>query len=361
MNRSSSKNRIFLNIILFVLFLVFTLFSTTGNAYSQERQINGGPYSLTMRGGAQGDSGGIGLDLRADYLNPVMNVHLFGTYDLLDASSPLGQVNSQRYGAGFALSHTYPRKANVFVGTSFINELDEYFGHAYVGGKVMVSDSAFITGSYGVGISKENKITKPLSKFTTAEAANWGKLGVTMVASSGLKTNLSYYLTDPGPDGLNISGVEGEVSYPMTDALSLGVNGGADLTTKDNVDRNWRSFLLLTYSFGGHMGSPIDVALDKNSPAIYPVIIRRTAPAAASALAISPAATINSGCSAPASVFTASGGTAPYTWSSNAPLALTVLNATQARWWDTSDSYCGGAHTVTVTDSLGATATATIN
>ena len=89
-----------------------------------------------------------------------------------------------------------------------------------------------------------------------------------MVAPNGLKTNLSYYLTDLG--GLNISGIEGEVSYPVTDAVSLGVNGGADLTTKTGVDKNWRSYILLAYSFGGQKGAPMDMALDKNSPVIYP-------------------------------------------------------------------------------------------
>ena len=49
----------------------------------------------------------------------------------------------------------YLRSANIFVGASFINELDEYMGHAYLGGKVKVSDWALITGAYGIGVGNE--------------------------------------------------------------------------------------------------------------------------------------------------------------------------------------------------------------
>ncbi len=351
---------------IFLLFFMLVILVPCGTANTGGRQINGGPYSLTLRGGAQGDSGGIGMDLRTDYLNPVLNLHLFGTYDLLDASSPIGNVNSQKYGAGLALSHTYLRSANIFVGASFINELDEYMGHAYLGGKVKVSDWALITGAYGIGVGNEKTITKAASRFAAVESANWGKLGGTVVAPNGLKTNLSYYLTDPG--GLNISGIEGEVSYPVTDAVSLGVNGGVDLTTKTGVDKNWRSYILLAYSFGGQKGSPMDMALDKNSPVIYPVVIRKAAAgatvaaAAVGALSISPTAAINGGCSSGASIFTASGGTAPYAWTTDEANGMTVINATQAEWDDLNDDFCSGGATVivTVTDFVGATAVAII-
>lgn len=351
---------------IFLLFFMLVISVPCGTANTGGRQINGGPYSLTLRGGAQGDSGGVGMDLRTDYLNPVLNLHLFGTYDLLDSSSSIGYMNNQKYGAGLAFSHTYLRSANMFVGASFTNELDEYTGHVYAGGKVKVSDWALITGAYGIGVGNEKTITKAASRFATVESVNWGKLGGTVVAASGLKTNLSYYLTDPG--GLNISGVEGEISYPVTDAVSLGVNGGVDLTTKTGVDKNWRSYLLLAYSFGGQKGSPIDMALDKNSPVIYPVVIRKVAAGAtvaevaASTLSISPTAAINGGCSAGPSTFTASGGTAPYTWATDEANGMMVINATQAEWDDLNDDFCAGGATVTVTvtDSVGATAIAII-
>lgn len=83
------------------------------------------------------------------------------------------------------------------------------------------------------------------------------------------------------------------------------------LTLKTDIDRDWRGLAFLTYSFGSQAGSPIDVALERNSPV---------------------------GLSG----------------------SLTVLNATQARW--TENWNCGGAGTVyvTVTDSAGGSATATI-
>lgn len=68
--------------------------------------------------------------------------------------------------------------------------------------------------------------------------------------------------------------------------------------------------------------------------------------------------------------FTASGGTAPYTWSTSEgvnglePVNLIVTSATQAQWYDTSDNFCsvggGGIVTITVTDSIGDTASATM-
>ncbi len=65
--------------------------------------------------------------------------------------------------------------------------------------------------------------------------------------------------------------------------------------------------------------------------------------------------------------FTASGGTLPYSWSaSRAGLTvtgLTVINATQAQWTDILNYYCdyvGTVTIITVTDSIGASASATI-
>ncbi|MBI5563066.1 MAG: hypothetical protein HY894_09500 [Deltaproteobacteria bacterium] len=91
------------------------------------------------------------------------------------------------------------------------------------------------------------------------------------------------------------------------------------------------------------------------------------------ALSISPASAFAAGCYGDAVVFTASGGTGSYTWAWDttqlpAPQPweyaadLTVLNATQARWFDDADYFCGPSASVpvTVTDSLGASATANL-
>jgi hypothetical protein len=205
-------------------------------------------------------------------------------------------------------------------------------------------------------------------QYDVAESVDWGKLGVVLVAQNGFKTNIYYYMSDPG--SRNISGIEGEVSYPVTSATTIGLTGSSDISEKTSVDRNWRSFMYVSYAFGnGPKGDPINIALDKNNPVTYPKIIRSTSPAATpapasatAALSVSPASTTNAGCSATASVFTASGGTGPYTWRSSAPLALSVLNATQAQWFDGGDNYCEAfTFTVTVQDSTGATAVATVN
>ena len=82
-------------------------------------------------------------------------------------------------------------------------------------------------------------------------------------------------------------------------------------------------------------------------------------------IAISPTNPTAVGCSTDTVTFTASGGTQPYSWSTSegGSTNLTVINATQARWFDSSDNFCGsgGTVTITVTDSTGASASATIN
>lgn len=367
MRRLLADKRIFLNAPLLILFFTIALFLRPLDALSEERQINSGPHSITIRGGGVDDSAAVGIDAREDLLNPFLNLHLFGTFDMLDAGKGIGKVANQKAGAGLALSHTYPERANIFAGTAFINEAGEYFEHAYLGAKLKAADYALISGSYGFHIGPIRKIP---GQYDVAESVDWGKLGVVLAAQNGFKTNIYYYMADPG--SRNISGIEGEVSYPVTSATTVGLTGSSDVSEKSSVDRNWRGFMYVSYAFGdGPKGNPINIALDKNNPVAYPKIIRSTSPVAApapaataakSALAISPTAATNAGCSAAASVFTASGGTGPYTWSSSAPLALSVLNATQAQWFDIGDNYCGiGTFTVTVRDSAGATAIATVN
>ena len=99
-----------------ILILAFVILSIPKVAESEGRLINSGPYSITLRGGANSDSAALGLDAGANFLDPVLNFHLFGTYDVLNASNGIGEVDNQRFGAGFAFSKTYPDKANVFVG-----------------------------------------------------------------------------------------------------------------------------------------------------------------------------------------------------------------------------------------------------
>ncbi len=364
------------NVMITLLFFCLTIahFAMAAPAFSEgrERALVSGPLSFTIRGGGQGDSATVGLDARMDYLNSILNIHIFGTYDLLDAGKGIGEIDNQRYGAGLALSHTFPGMANIFAGTAFINEMSEYFGHAYLGGKIKVTDFALISGSYGFGFGHEKEIViNGTSRYLLAESADWAKLGVVLAAQNGLKANLYYYLTDPGDK--NISGIEGEVSYAVTDSVTIGINGSSDLTTKTDMEKNWKSYLFLTYAFGQQKGSPIDVALDKNNPTVYPMVIRtnktKTTTTAASTLTISPASasatsTLCFGGSNSTVTFTASGGTQPYSWStsSGGSTNLTVINATQAQWQDNANNFCdsSGTVTVTVTDSTVASATAVI-
>ncbi len=346
-------------IIILTILCTFITFLQPAPSFSEGRQIVSGPYSLSVHGGSLNDSATFGVEARTDFLNPVLNLHVFGSYDLMDASSGMGTVDSQRYGAGVAISHTYPGWANVFFGTAFLNELSDYFGHVYLGGKIKVSDSALLSASYGFGLGPDRNISKKLTRYLQAQSVDWAKVGAVYVTLSGFKTNLYYYLTDPG--GEDISGLEGEASYPVTDSVTVGVNGSVDLTQKNNFDRDWRAYAFLTYAFGSQRGAPIDVALDKNSPIAYPKVLRTTGPrvaAAASTLSVSPTSANAIGCSTTIVTFTASGGTGPYTWSASGTGGseagnLSGTTGTTVNWQDTSDNFCSvsGTVQVTVTDS----------
>lgn len=339
------------------------------SAVAADRQIVSGPYSLSVRAGGEHNSEALGIDARLDYLTKMINLHLQGTYDWLNAGRGLGEIDNQKYGVAAALSHTYPGVANAYVGTAFSREMDENFGHAYLGGKVKVTDYALLSAAYGLGFGGVKEIRKVTSRFVGAEAVDWLKAGVILANSQGGKANVYYTLTDPGD--LNISGVEGELSYPVLDFLTAGVRGNADLSSKTDVWRNWSGFAFLTYAFGDQKGNPIDVALEKNNPVAMPVVLKKSlvaaAPAPGGPLAISPTNPSAVGCSStPGVTFTASGGTPPYTWSTNdTPTNLTVLSGgTQATWLDSADNFCtsgGPVVNVTVQDSVGAKATATIN
>lgn len=354
----SARRHSSLPIFLFIVICTAMLLFMPGPAASEDRQLVSGPYSLSLHGGALDDTGVIGADGRLDFLNPKLNVHVFGTYDLVDAGSGIGKVNAQRYGAGLALSHTYSRKANVFVGTAIMNELNEYFGQVYLGGKVKVSDTTLLSASYGFAVGPERQIGQQ-TRFLKGRAMDWGKVGAVYVRPSGFKTNLYSYLTDPG--GENIAGLEGEVSYPFTDSITAGVNGSVDLTEKSNVNRDWKSLAFVTYAFGAQKGAPIDVALDKNSPISYPRIKRTTgtrrAAVSGTPLTVTPAtATANGwlcGGNVPV-VFTASGGAGPYTWSSSEGGTTNLYNitGTTADWIEMVHTFSGQfTVTITATDS----------
>jgi len=333
-------------------------------AESPGRQLVGGPYSLTIRGGGENSSGALGVDARYDRFDSLVNVHLFGAFTLLEDDRGIGAIDDRKFGAGLAFSHTYPGRANAFVGTAVLREGDETFGHVYLGGKWKLNDFSILSGAYGFGLGNEKVLRRNGVAVSLAESADWLKAGLVLVNRDGWKANAYYVLTDPGD--LKISAVEGEISYPVLNFLTVGVNGNRDLNEKSGSIRNWKGFLFATYAYGDRKQSPIDMALERNNPAEYPRVVRRTvAPAAAGGpLAVSPTNPTATGCSTDIVTFTASGGTPPYGWSTSDDAGnLTVISSTQARWTDAADLFCitGGTVTITLTDSASGTATATIN
>jgi hypothetical protein len=106
-----------------------------------------------------------------------------------------------------------------------------------LGGKWKLNDFAILSGAYGFGFGNEKTLRKNGVPVYLAESADWFKAGVVLADSSGWKANAYYILTDPGD--LQISGVEGEVSYPVLDFLTVGVNGTRDLTVISATQAEW--------------------------------------------------------------------------------------------------------------------------
>lgn len=259
------SKRITCSTVLTSLLLLF-MFVAPANVFCQDEVISG-PFSLTVLGGAHNDSAFGGVEGRFDYLNPTLNVHVFGMYEALDAGNGVGEIDNQRYGAGVAVSHTYPGKANAFLGTAFTNELGKNLAHAYVGGKYKLSQSMFLSGSYGKGFGGERTFEKN-EKEISYGASDWLKFGAVFVPMDKLKANIYAYVN--APFERNIYGLESELSYYIMDSVAVGVRGMSDLATKHELDRNWRAALFMTYSFGGQKGKLIDVALEKNNPIAFP-------------------------------------------------------------------------------------------
>jgi hypothetical protein len=323
-----------------------------------------GPYTLSAHGGGQDDSSSAGVDGRADFLNPLLSFHLFGMYSRLDDARSIGQVDNKTFGGGVALSHTFAHVANVFAGYAFLNEVGESFAHAYLGGKFKLGARTLVSAAYGFGLGDAKQVASNPAAIAGAESVDWAKAGVEYVGGNGWKADLKYRISDPG--GHSVSGAEGGFSYPLTAAMSVGVNGDYDITTRDGIGRNWRGLLFFAYSFGREKAASVDVALDKSDVIIYPVVLRTVGSSAAGALSISPTSPTVLGCSQGSQIFTASGGAPPYTWSSNPALGNFVPNFggdnTKSFWDDSSDDFCsmGGTVQITVQDSKGATAVATI-
>jgi hypothetical protein len=80
------KKRYARPIILLVLFFGLMFFLQPRQAASEAEQVVSGPFTLSIHAGAYSDSAAVGADARADFLNPALNVHLFGTADQLDTS-----------------------------------------------------------------------------------------------------------------------------------------------------------------------------------------------------------------------------------------------------------------------------------
>ncbi len=332
-------------------------------------QVHDGPFSLSLHGGGRSDSASAGIEARADYINPGINLHLFSLFDWLSDSGPIGAVDEKRIGGGLAISHTFPDRANVYLGTSVLREMDETFSHVYGGLKYKMSGNALVTVSYGAGLTGRKFIPASANTWFEAEAADWLKAGGVVVGHNGLKTKLNYYLTDPGDR--NISGVEAEVAYPINPQLTIGLRGSSDITSKSNIERNWQAFGFVNYRFGDGGSVPVlELSLDRNNPIEYPVVLRTEAMNVApvggggdvAALTVSPSTATVVGYTDDSVTLTASGGTPPYSWSASAGfIPAPTSGVSQITWFEDYDFCDPGTATVTVQDSAGGSATATID
>jgi hypothetical protein len=334
-------------------------------AAAEDRQITSGPFSLSVRGGAENNSDALGFDGRVDYLTRMVNLHLLGTVDLLEPNRGMGAIEQQKFGAALALSHTFPALANVYAGTAVVREMGENFGHAYLGGKVKVADFALLSAAYGFGFGDVKQIASKSSLFS-AESVDWLEAGVVLVNAQGWKLNAYYTLTDPWD--LAVSGLGGEISYPLFWDTTLGVKGNADLDPDTGYWRNWSLFGFVTYAFGDQKGSPIDVALEKNNPLRLPVVLNKNVQqAVAGGLVVSPASATGDGTcgSVPtpnnSATFTVSGGTPPFSWSqptNGIGWIKGSKNLPSVVWWSCESPE--GTGVITVTDSEGRTGSATV-
>ena len=358
-----------------------------GPSNADDRQVASGPGSFTVRGGMLNDSFGGGIDGRIDYLSSLINVHLFGTVDVLDSGSGgQGAFDNTRYGGGLALSYTLENKANFFGGISLTREMKDNFANLYLGGKLKLTDYALVSAAYGFGFDRANISNNTATSYMTTESVDWLKTGVVLVNGQGLKFNAYYYLTDPGWQ--QISGIEGEISYPVFDNLIVGINGSRDLTNKAGVEMNWSASMFLTFVMGDQKGSPVKVALDKNNPVKYPQILRRvvqkplviqpaappttpptTPPPSGPPISIFPVSSSVGigGCATSYTVpFKVNGGVGPFVWNTNvgqAPMSPTTGRFTTLII-NNVPNFCGISQniTVTVTDqATGQSQTATVN
>lgn len=223
-----SKRRYSLPILLFAVICTDMLLLRPGPAASEGLQTTGSANSLSLNDGAADGPAAIGPDNKAGPFSPVLNVRFFGAYDITGAYHRLALIDNQRYWARFSLTRTPPAKPDVFFETDFMNELSEYITGIYANRNLKLSEAMLIS-------------------------VDWGRLGAAYVTPAGLKTTLYYYFSVPR--GENISGFEGEVSYPVTDSVRLGVKGRAGLSKDSDQDRDWKSFAFVTYAFGSQKGA----------------------------------------------------------------------------------------------------------
>jgi len=189
-----------------------------GPASCESLRVAGDPHAIFQHNNATG-----GWSSRTDTNNPVLNVRIFDTYNIIDASHGVALADNPSYRVALALTQTTPQKANTFFETDFLNELGESVANIYANRKVKVSQTMLIS-------------------------VDWDRLGAVYMAPTGFKTTLFYYLSDLGGD--NISGFEGELSYPVSDSVRIGVKGKADISKRSALDRDWKSFAFVTYAFG---------------------------------------------------------------------------------------------------------------